>query len=98
MLDLLGVPHLREGNILSIPGKQLLVEEACSGVNSVLFMSSACVFYVLWRRRPILFLPVIFFLTIGAVLLGNLFRITSGACATRSKSSLIRADSCGFMM
>ena len=79
VLDLLGVPHLREGNILSIPGKQLLVEEACSGVNSVLFMSSACVFYVLWRRRPILFLPVIFFLTIGAVLLGNLFRITSGA-------------------
>ena len=79
VLDLLGIPHLREGNILDIPGRQLLVEEACSGVNSILFMSSACVFYVLWRRRPILFLPLIFALTIGAVLFGNLIRITSGA-------------------
>ena len=79
ILDLLAVPHVREGNVLAIPEKRLLVEEACSGVNSLLFMTSACVFYVLWRRRPIFFLPLIYLLTIGAVLFGNLVRITSGA-------------------
>jgi exosortase len=79
VLDLMAVPHLRSGNILDIPGQRLLVEEACSGINSVLFMSAACVFYVLWRRRSLLFLVPLYVMTIGAVLFGNLIRITSGA-------------------
>ena len=79
VLDLMAVPHLREGNILQIPGQRLLVEEACSGINSVLFMSAACVFYVLWQRRPLIFLPLLYSVTIGSVLFGNLIRITSGA-------------------
>jgi len=79
VLDLMAVPHLREGNILQIPGQRLLVEEACSGINSVLFMSAACVFYVLWQRRPLIFLPLLYTVTIGSVLFGNLIRITSGA-------------------
>ena len=79
VLALLAVPHLRSGNILEIPGQRLLVEEACSGINSVLFMTAACVFYVMWQRRSLLFLIVLYVLTIGCVLTGNLIRITSGA-------------------
>ena len=79
VLALLAVPHLRDGNLLDIPGRHLLVEEACSGINSVLFMASACVFYVLWRKRPFVFLPLLYALTITCVLCGNLIRITSGA-------------------
>ncbi len=79
VLDLLAIPHLRTGNILEIPGQRLLVEEACSGINSVLFMTAACVFYVLWRRRSLLFLLPLYVMTIGCVLFGNLIRITSGA-------------------
>jgi exosortase/archaeosortase family protein len=56
-----------------------LVEEACSGINSVLFMTSTCVFYAMWRRRSLVFLAVLYALTIGCVLAGNLVRITSGA-------------------
>ena len=51
LLGLLGIPHLLTGLIIEIPGQRLLVEEACGGINSVLFMTSACVFYAMWRRR-----------------------------------------------
>ena len=79
ILALLGVPHLLSGLIIEIPGQRLLVEEACSGINSILFMTSACVFYAMWKRRSALFLVVLYALTIACVLAGNLFRITSGA-------------------
>jgi exosortase/archaeosortase family protein len=79
LLGLLGIPHLLTGLIIEIPGQRLLVEEACSGINSVLFMTSACVFYAMWRRRSVIFLSLLYALTIGCVLAGNLVRITSGA-------------------
>ena len=79
VLGLLGVPHRLSGTIIEIPGQRLLVEEACSGINSVLFMTSACIFYVLWRRRSVVFLVIVYAFTIACVLAGNLVRITSGA-------------------
>ena len=79
ILALLGVPHLLSGLIIEIPGQRLLVEEACSGINSILFMTSACVFYAMWKRRSLFFLAVLYALTIACVLAGNLVRITSGA-------------------
>jgi exosortase len=79
LLGLLGIPHLLTGLIIEIPGQRLLVEEACSGINSVLFMTSACVFYAMWQRRSLLFLALLYALTIACVLAGNLVRITSGA-------------------
>lgn len=79
VLAIIGVPHTLSGSIIDVPGQRLLVEEACSGINSVLFMTSACVFYALWRRRSLLFLILLYALTIGCVLAGNVLRITSGA-------------------
>ena len=38
LLDCLHVPHLMDGNTLQLLGKKLLVEEACSRVNSFVFM------------------------------------------------------------
>jgi len=79
VLGLLAIPHLLTGTIIEIPGQRLLVEEACSGINSVLFMTSACVFYAMWQRRSFFFLVTLYALTIACVLAGNLVRITSGA-------------------
>ena len=79
VLAILGIPHFLSGLIIEIPGQQLLVEEACSGINSVLFMTSACVFYAMWQRRSLLFLAILYAGTICCVLAGNLVRITSGA-------------------
>lgn len=79
LLDVLGVIHVRSGNVIELPQRTLLVEEACSGINSVLFTAAACLCYLFWRRRRlasfILCLPAIF----AFVLLGNICRITIGA-------------------
>jgi exosortase len=76
-LSVLGVDHLRIGNVIEIPGYRLLVEEACSGIVSVIFMTSACVFYAMWRRRSLPALLLLWAVTIGCVLAGNILRITS---------------------
>ena len=76
-LSLLGVEHLLRGNVIEIPGYRLLVEEACSGIVSVIFMTSACVFYAMWRRRSLPALLLLWVVTIGCVLAGNILRITS---------------------
>jgi len=76
LLSLLKIPHLRSGNILEIPGARLLVEQACSGINSVLFMAAACVFYTLWQRRSFLFFIILTVLTMIWIFISNLIRIT----------------------
>ncbi|MFM8983708.1 MAG: archaeosortase/exosortase family protein [Spartobacteria bacterium] len=56
LIALLGIPSQLTGLIIEIPGQRMLVEEACSGVNSILFMTSACVFFAMWQRRGAFFL------------------------------------------
>lgn len=79
ILSILDVPHFRTGNILEIPGARLLVEQACSGINSVLFMTAACIFYALWQKRSFLFLILLIALTIIWIFVTNLIRITLSA-------------------
>ena len=81
ILDTLLIPHERTGLVIEIPGMRLLVEEACSGINSILFMTFICVFYAMWMRRSVFFTVFLYIFTIGCVLAGNLVRIVSGAWA-----------------
>ncbi len=46
MLDYLQVVHVREGNTFEIAGQKLLVEEACSGVNSLYSTVALCLLIV----------------------------------------------------
>src|SRR5436853_413288 len=48
LLDQLGVLHVMQGNVVVIPHKHLLVEEACSGINSLFSMLACTLFFVLW--------------------------------------------------
>lgn len=50
-LDVLGVLHMLAGNVIELPEHRLLVEEACSGVNSLFSSGAAVLFYLLWNRR-----------------------------------------------
>lgn len=79
LLDSLSVLHSVEGNVIELPDKTLLVEEACSGINSVLLGMTFCVFYLFWRRRPVWWLLVAVPATFAFVMLGNIVRITAGA-------------------
>ena len=78
LLDTLKVVHFLRGNVIELPQTQLLVEEACSGINSVLFTISACLIYLFWRRRSWWRMMVCLPGVVAGVLLGNVIRITLG--------------------
>lgn len=78
-LDAIGLVHAPSGNILEVAHQRLLVEEACSGINSVLSTAAACLFFTLWRRRSYPQVLLSLLLTLSFVLLGNVIRITTGA-------------------
>jgi len=50
----LGYLHLRNGNIIEFPGKEFMVAEACSGVQSLFTIVFLAAMIVCLRRRPIL--------------------------------------------
>ena len=79
-LDLLGVVHYVTGNVIELPGQKLLVEEACSGINSVLFVTAFTLFYLFWRRRSCLVFLVCLPVAVAFVVMGNVVRISLGAC------------------
>lgn len=51
-LERLGVLHLMEGNTLWLAGGELFVDEACSGIVSVLLVVSLAAVYGVARNRP----------------------------------------------
>ncbi|MEI6278947.1 MAG: exosortase U [Verrucomicrobiae bacterium] len=78
-LDLLGVVHRVSGNVIEIPGQKLLVEEACSGINSVLFVTAFSLFFLFWRRRPFWIFLICLPTALAFVVAGNVVRISLGA-------------------
>lgn len=79
VLDMLGIVHAVSGNLIDLPQRRLLVEEACSAINSVVFVTSFTVFFLLWQRRraPAFFVCIPIMLIF--VVAGNIFRISLGA-------------------
>jgi exosortase len=51
ILDALGVMHLMLGNTLSLKDKQLFVDEACSGIVSLVSIITCIIVYAIWQRR-----------------------------------------------
>ncbi|MFO0911100.1 MAG: exosortase U [Isosphaeraceae bacterium] len=77
ILDTLKVFHLMEGNVVEIPDGRLLVDQACSGIYSLLTLMLGTLFYVLWNksgwvRGALLMASAIFW-----VILGNVARIVA---------------------
>ena len=52
-LDALGVPALREGNVITLPSISLNVVEACSGIRSLMALITLAVFYGLMMEKRI---------------------------------------------
>lgn len=65
MLHYFHQPHILDGNVVETPVKRYLVEEACSGVQSLFAITTCTLFYVLWTRmawwRAILIMLVSWF-------------------------------------
>ena len=51
ILPMLGVPVLREGNVIELPAMRLEVAEACSGIRSLMSLFTLSVFYGYFTER-----------------------------------------------
>lgn len=80
-LDLLGVNHLMDGNALVLVDKQLFVDEACSGIISVISIITCAAMYGVWRRRGLIQTLLLMLLAAGWASLLNVVRIDSIALA-----------------
>ena len=73
LLNFIGILHLREGNIISLKSRALMVEEACSGVQSLFTLIFFALLICCGRRRsPFHGLLVL----LGAVFFAGLMNVT----------------------
>jgi exosortase/archaeosortase family protein len=70
-----------EGNTLILADKQFFVDEACSGIVSVMSIIACAVIYGVWRNRPPVHLVVLAVAGIGWATLMNVMRISVIAMA-----------------
>jgi exosortase len=75
VLDALGVFHVRAGNAIEIDGRSLLVEEACSGINSLFSVTACTLFLVLAGRRGWARGLTLMVAAVGWVLAANVARV-----------------------
>jgi exosortase len=80
-LDLIGVFHLPQGNVIVLAGRRLLVEEACSGIHSLFAILAVTLFFALWRRISAVHLVVLLAAAAFWVLVVNTGRIVLVAWA-----------------
>jgi exosortase len=74
-LYLIGIPALREGNIIHLPNTQLFVAEACSGLRSLMALGTLAVVFAYFFRRNPLERIVIVLSAIPIAILVNAFRV-----------------------
>ena len=79
VLDVAGVLHAREGNVLDLGGHCILVEEACSGVHSLYSVLACTLFWSGWTRRPVGHALLLLLAAFPWVLAGNVARIVTVA-------------------
>ena len=77
VLDLLGVIHHMSGTVVELPGQQLMVEEACSGVHSLFSAACFTFFLILWWRAPVLRAVLLLATVPFWVVLANVLRVVT---------------------
>jgi exosortase len=92
LLDAIGVPIARSGNILILPDYQLEVAEACSGLRSLVSLLALGALYG-YLRMPGKVLPVILFLATPFIAIGtNVFRVFATAVGAWAISKQMAED------
>ncbi len=75
VLDTLGVLHLPDGNVVTLGGRRLLVEEACAGISSLIALIACSLFLIFWQRRPWPRALLLIAAAVGWALVGNALRV-----------------------
>jgi exosortase len=76
VLGLVGIPVLRDGNILELASQKLSVAEACSGIRSLLSLTFLSLVYAYIFDGRVWMRWVLFFLTIPIAIIANAGRVT----------------------
>jgi exosortase len=76
VLDVLGVFHVRSGNVIEVDERKLMVEQACSGINSLYSLLACTVFLVFLTRCGWVRGSLLVAVGIGWVLAANVARVT----------------------
>jgi exosortase len=92
-LEALGYSVLREGNILEMVGIKLSVEEACSGIRSLVAIFFMCVLYNYFFVRGWSMKAALLVLAIPVAILGNAVRIVATGVASQYNPALARGAS-----
>jgi exosortase len=84
----IGIPVLREGNILDLPSQQLSVVEACSGIRSLLSLTFLSLVYGYFFEKRTWLRVVLFLATIPVALAANAGRVMVTGILSQIRSDL----------
>jgi exosortase len=87
-LMLVGIPVLREGNVLELAGQKLSVVEACSGIRSLLTLSFLSLVYGYFFETKTWLRVVLFLSTVPIAILANASRVTVTGIIADSRPEL----------
>lgn len=87
-LSVLGVPVVREGNILELPNMQLQVVEACSGIRSLLTLTFLSLVYGHFFERRTWLRVVLFLATVPIAIAANAGRVMFTGILSQIKPDL----------
>lgn len=75
LLEVIGILHVLNGNTLEIAGRELFVDEACSGIVSLVTIISAIAIYCVWQARSLPHTLIMLAVGTGWTVLMNAVRI-----------------------
>jgi len=76
VLSMIGIPVLRDGNILELPHQRLSVVEACSGIRSLLSLSFLALIYAYFFDKRVAMRWVLLAATVPIAIAANAARVT----------------------
>lgn len=93
VLGVIGIPHLRQGNIIHLPDNYSLeVAEACSGLRSLVSLLALGALLAYWTQTSKTKAAILFLSTIPIAIAANIFRISVTAIGAYGISRKIAED------
>ncbi|MBL8890650.1 MAG: exosortase U [Planctomycetaceae bacterium] len=75
MLDAIGVLHVSQGNSITLSDRELFVDEACSGIVSLISILYCIAIYCLWQRRSLIHMGLLAIIGVAWTVLMNSLRL-----------------------
>jgi exosortase len=93
VLNWIGIPVLRDGNILELPHERLSVVEACSGIRSLLSLSFLALIYAYFFDKKVWMRWALLAATIPIAIAANAARVTLTGVLSEYNAGLARGAS-----